>query len=96
MELIRIRKTVLAGLMLLFIASLLSNVIIDLSYAYGMPSSPRPEIGRIHCITVNHGYVVYVTAHEMERANFVHDKVFYVMCLSLAAFLILKTYWKSH
>jgi hypothetical protein len=60
-----------------------------------MPSSPQVETGRIHRMTVNHGFVVYVTETEFRHADFVLNKFFYFGFICFGVFAILKTYWKK-
>ena len=69
-----------------FIVAVLSTIYIHLDYASRMPSAPRPEVGRIYRMTVNHGTVVYVTRDEFKRAHVIVDKLFLV---GMAAFFIL-------
>ncbi len=87
-------KVVIALLAIVFIASLLWTVFIHISYAYSMPHSPQPEIGRIYRITVNHGYVVYVTEDELHRADFALNEVFWIGMGCFAVLAILMVYWK--
>ena len=67
---------------------------IHLNYAYTMPYSPQPQIGRVHRIVVNHGYVVYVTAEEFKRADFVLHQVFWIGFYCTLVLMILVVYWK--
>ena len=70
------RRTVIGILASLFLISVFWGVWIHVSYALSMPRQPDPFAGRTYEITVNHGTVVYVTAREFSRAQFVFHTVF--------------------
>lgn len=87
-------RTLFALLAVVFMGAILWGVYIHLHYAYDMPNSPQPETGRVYRITVNHGFVVYVTKHDFERADFVLNKVFWVGMGCFVALACLKVYSK--
>ena len=69
-----IRKFIISVLTSLIFISIACPTYIDLTYSDRMPSSPQPEAGRTYRIVVNHGFVVYVTRDEFDRATFIHNK----------------------
>jgi hypothetical protein len=86
-----VRRFLLGVLLFGFLTCLLWNVWIDISYM-SMPVSPEPQTGSIHRIVVNHGFVRYVTKTELEKANFVHGPVFWLMIAFFAGLVLLKAY----
>jgi hypothetical protein len=64
---ISIRKVITGLLVGACLANLAYLVIFDFYYAYNMPRIPDPTTARISQITVNHGFVVYVTRQEKYR-----------------------------
>jgi hypothetical protein len=88
-----LKKAVVATLFTVFSISILWGVFIHINYAYTKPRLPQPETGRIHRITVNHGYVVYVTEGELRRAHFVLNDVFWVGMASFVVLGFIRVYW---
>lgn len=88
------KRIVITALIVVFFVSLGWIAFIHVSYAYWMPGVPQPELGRTHEIIVNHGFRVYVTHDELQRADFVLHRVFWVAIASLAGLGIVKAYWK--
>lgn len=43
-----------------------------------MPRTPQPDVGRIYPLTMNHGTHVFVSRSELNRADFILNKVFFV------------------
>lgn len=88
------RKVVVGVLTMAFAASMLWAIFIHLSYDHKMPQAPQPDTGRVYRMTVNHGDVVYVTKGELDRAQFVLNKVFWVGMACFGVLIILKVRWK--
>ena len=78
-----------------FMACVLSQIYIDISYDSQMPASPQPETGRVYRIAVNHGDVRYVSQKEFERAHFVRYKMVLPEVLLFAALGILRARYKE-
>jgi hypothetical protein len=83
------RKVLIAGLMTIFIGTLLAYVYKEISYSTSMPKSPQPDAGRVKAISVNHGTIVYVTAREFRTARLIDHLFFYfaAWCGVAAGFL---------
>jgi hypothetical protein len=69
------KKVIVALLFAVFIADVSYAIYLDVHYAYDMPRSSEPETGRVCSITVNHGFVVYVTQQERSRYFFAEKLV---------------------
>ena len=78
-----------------FMACVLAQAYVHISYDYQMPASPQPETGRIYRITVNHGDVRYVNRKEIERADFVLHKLVLLELFLFAAAMILRVRYKE-
>jgi hypothetical protein len=87
------RKSLLSVLLAIFFLCIGWGVFIHLSYAYYMPHSPQPQFGRTYRMTVNHGYVVYVTEREYRRADFVFHDVFWIGMGCFVLVGMVKVYW---
>jgi hypothetical protein len=89
------RQTLIVLLVCGVFSSIGAVTYIHLSYGASMPRAPQPENGRIHRLSVNHGTLVYVNQHELDRANFVlHDISIFGMC-SVLALAFIKQYWNE-
>jgi hypothetical protein len=89
----RLRKLVISVLVAMMMASFMWPVYLDHTYAYTMPTSPRPDQGRIYRMVVNHGSVIYVNEKEFRQADLVFHKISLIgiVCLGLAGIALV--YW---
>ena len=69
-------KVTVTILLAAFSASVGYPLYLDLYYLYDMPRGPDPVTGRVCSMTVNHGFVVYVTQQERARFFFAEDLMF--------------------
>lgn len=87
------RKCVIGVLIALFLAGLVSQIYIDLSYWSNMPRTPDRVAGRVFHIYVNHHTLVYVTRRELDRAKFVFGPVSYATIGAGILLAFVKVYW---
>jgi hypothetical protein len=85
------RKVTITILVAAFFAFVGYLIYLDIYYAYYMPRSPDPVTGRVYSVTVNHGFVVYVTQQERARLFFSRKLMPIVCGLTLFAAAILQT-----
>lgn len=71
------KKLLIGGLAVIFFATLLAYVYVEISYSTSMPRSPQAETARVKAISVNHGVIVYVTEEELRRAHLIGHLFFY-------------------
>jgi hypothetical protein len=88
-----LRKALISVLIIIFFLCMGWGVFIHLFYAYSMPRSPQPQLGRTYQMTVNHGYVVYVTEMEFRRADFALHELIWIGMACLVLIGIVKVYW---
>jgi len=72
-----LKKLLIGGLVVIFFATLLGDVYVEISYSTSMPKSPQPETRRVKAISVNHGVIVYLTEEEFRRAHLIGHSFFY-------------------
>jgi hypothetical protein len=61
------RKAIVALLFGAVLASVAYLIYLDMHYFIDTPRNPDPIAGRVFPLTVNHGYLVYVTQEERSR-----------------------------
>ena len=88
------RKTLTVILAVIFFICLVSAVFIHLDYAYRMPRTPQPQVGRVYQFTANHGDV-YVTREELYRANFVLDRALWIGLACFVSLAFARVFWKG-
>ncbi len=62
---VTIRKTAIVLLCLVFFTGLGTVIFLELYYASHLPQAPEVRVGRVHQVTVNHGFVVYATSAQL-------------------------------
>jgi hypothetical protein len=92
-------KTVMRGLgvtlLLGFSACVFSQIYLHEDYSSRMPTSPRPESGRVYRIMVNHGAVRYVTSEELARAHFVLNTLQWPEVILFTTLVVLRFRYKD-
>jgi hypothetical protein len=63
-----------------------ANLYIRFHYAAVMPRSPQVETGRVYAIPAQYGGTVYVNRMELDRRNFVADKVLPIFGASMVLY----------
>lgn len=69
----KLRKTILALLLGVFLSGLIASVCIQVSYSSSLPKTPDEKTGQIYRMVVNHGFVVYGSARELHNFQIVED-----------------------